>query len=160
MAFNPSWPKWIQASIAKYFKTVANNNNYVSLVEELEERTTEFMESPQRLEIRMNGPFVRNASANYYLMDVDVNILIFSHMDDTDDNVYDGIDIAGIMAEAASGPIPVYQLGNLVGDDGSQLGCLTMTRDGVKVFHFGELTRQDRLRQFSVDAGYKLELFL
>jgi len=160
MAFNPSWPKWIQASIAKHFKAAANAHNYVSLVEELEERTTEFMESPQRIEIRMNGPFVRNASANYYLMDVDVNILIFSHMDDTDDNVYDGIDIAGVMAEAASQSIPVYQLGNLVGDDGSQIACLSMTRDGVKVFHFGEITRQDRLRQFSVDAGYKLEIFL
>ncbi len=159
MAYNASWPKWIQASVARYFKAVANSNGYVSLVEELEERTTEFMESPQRLEIRMNGPFVRNASANYYLLDVDVNILIFSHMDSTEDNVYDGIDIAGVMAQAASEPIPVYQLGNLEGDDGSQLGCLTLSRDGVKVFHFGELTRQDRLRQFSVDAGYKLEIF-
>lgn len=159
MAYNPNWPKWIQASIAKHFKTVANNNNYVSLVEELEERTTEFMEASDRIEIRMNGPFVKNQSANYYLLEIDANILIFSHMDETSENVYDGIDIAGVMAQAASGPIPVYRLGNSIDDDGEQIGCLTLSRDGVKVFHFGEITRQDRLRQFSVDAGYKLEIF-
>lgn len=158
MAYNPNWPKWIQASIAKHFKTVANSNGYVSLVEELEERTTTFMEADQRLEIRMNGPFVKNQSANYYLFEMDVNILIFSHMDQTADNVYDGVDIAGVMAQAASVSIPIYRLGNTNDDDGEQIGCAALSRDGVKVFHFGEITRQDRLRQFSVDASLYLEL--
>ncbi len=161
MAYDPNWPRWVQASLAKYLKDVADTNGYASLVEELEERTTDFIESTQRLEIRMNGPFTRQLSANFYLMDVDVNVLIFSHMDGTMDNVYGGIDMAGIMAQAISDPIPVFKYGNGIGDDQSQIGCLTLRdgpREGVKVLHFGEIDRVSRLRQMGVDASLKLEI--
>lgn len=161
MAYNSGWPRWIQASVADHFKTTANSEGFASLVEGLEERTTVFQESTNRLEIRINGPFVRQVSANYYHFDVDVNILILSHMDGTSDSVYRGTNIAGKMAERANEPIPVFKYGGQPEDDQSQIGCLLLkdgSKDGVKVFHFGEINAEDRLRQAGVDCSYNMDI--
>ncbi len=161
MAYDPSWPRWVQASVADHFKTAADNGGYTSLVEGLEERTTTFHESPQRLEIRINGPSIIEKSANFYYFEVDANILIFSHMDGSLDNVYDGTDIAGIMAQAASLPIPVLKYGAQPGDDQSLIGCLVLkdgSKDAINVFHFGEINALDRLRQIGVDCSFQMDI--
>lgn len=161
MAYDPNWPRWFQASVAKHFKTVANTNSYSSLVEELEERTAAFQESPQRVEIKINGPFAKEVSKDYWRFEVDVYVLISSHMDGALDNAYRGTTMAGIMAEAAATTIPVNKLGNGVDDDQSLIGCLTLRRgndESIKVFHFGEIDPVNRLRQLGVDV--RLEMFL
>lgn len=161
MAYNANWPRWIQASVAKYFKAEADSHGYVSLCEELEERTTEFQESPNRVEIRLDGPRVREASANYYILEVFVNILVMSHMDTVVENAYTGTIMAGHLAAAAANPIPVFRFGNGVEDDGALIGCLVLGRgrdSGVKLFHFGEINKEDRLRQLSIDVAYEMEL--
>ena len=162
MAYNPSWPKWVQASVADHFKTVATTEGFSSLVDGLEERTTAFQDSPQRLEIRINGPFIRERSKDDYIFNVTVNILIFSHMDGTASSVYAGTNIAGKMAQAASDLIPVYKYGAQAEDDASRIGCLTLTSGsgGVNVFHFGEVNAEDRLRQLGVDANFKMNISL
>lgn len=161
MAYDPNWPRWVQASVADHFKTTANGSGYVSLVEGLEERTTAFQDSPQRLEIRINGPRIQEQSHNSYYFEVDVNMLIHSHMDGDLDSPYSGTNIAGTMAQRASEPIPVFKYGAQPGDDQSQIGCLVLKdgpKDGINVFHFGEINSEDRLRQLGVDCSYYMDI--
>lgn len=166
MSYNPNWPRWVQASVAVYFKDICDNLGYVSLVEGLDERTTEFIESTDRIEIRVNGPFTREMSRGYWYFDVGVNILVFSHMGGSQPNAYLGTEMTGYMAQAASDVIPIFKLGNGDEDDQSQIGCLQVSGQGrknndtVKVFHFGEINKEDRLRQFGVDVNYEMTLYL
>lgn len=161
MAYDPNWPRWVQASVADHFKSVATAQQYPALVEGIDERTTEFMESTERLEIRVNGPFIKELSKGYWHFQVDANILIFSHMDGSLPNAYSGTIMAGYMAQAASQPISVYKYGTGVDDDQSLIGCLTLRRgddESVKVFHFGEINREDRLRQMGVDVSLEMDI--
>lgn len=154
MSYDSNWPRWVQASVANHFKTAANAAGYVSLVEELEEKTDEFLTAPNRVEIRVNGPFAVELSHNYWSFYVPCNMLIFSHMDGSVNNVYGGVDIAGTMAARATEPVSVLKYGNNVGDDQSFLFCLTVQTDkknGLNVYHFGEIDSESRLRQYGVD---------
>ncbi len=156
MAYDHNWPRWVQSSVANHFKTVANSEGYASLVEELEERTTAFQEAENRCEIRVDGPHITEVSAGDYRFKVDTYIMIFSHMGDAADNAYAGTEIAGKMAEASAN-IPILKHGLGVEDDGSTIGCLRYTSSsdgGVKVHHFGEINREDRLRQLAVTCSY------
>ena len=42
-------------------------------MEGLDERTTAFMEAPQRVELRMSGPFTKELSIDYFELSVDLN---------------------------------------------------------------------------------------
>ncbi len=161
MAYDPNWPRWVQASVADHFKVAANAGSFISLVEGLDERTTAFQEAPERLEIRINGPFIIEMSRGYYNFEVGVNILIFSHMGGEISNAYSGTQMAGSMAESASQPISIFKYGTGVDDDQSLIGCLTLKRgskESIKIFHFGEIDIINRLRQFGVDANLEMEI--
>ena len=86
------------------------------MVEGLDDRTTEFMEAPDRCEIRITGPFTREASHNYFYVEVVVNVLFVSHYEEQK-NQYAIIQKMGVFQEAMDGPIAVYQYGNQPGDD-------------------------------------------
>jgi hypothetical protein len=133
-------------------------------VEELEERDHQFSNTPQRVEIRVNGPDIYEASTNYWIFEVQVNILILSHMDGTVDNALNGVEMAGVLAARAAELINVIKYGSGVDDDGvSSIGCLRVLngqRDSIKVFHFGEVDTVHRLRQLSVDTSYHMTLCL
>lgn len=161
MAYDPNWPRWVQASVADHFKTVADNLSLPSLVEGIDERTTEFMESPNRYEIRVNGPDIVEWSYGYWHFEVGTNILIHSYMDGKTTNAYFGTQMTGPMAQAASQPIPVFKYGDGPNDDQSLIGCLTLRRgqkESVKIFHFGEINKEDRLRQLGVDVNLEMDI--
>lgn len=161
MAYDRNWPRWVQASVADHFKQVCTAQGFPALVEGIDERTTAFMESPDRIEIRVNGPFIKELSAGYWQFLVDANILISSHMGGALPNAYFGTEMTGYMAQAASQPISVFKYGTGVDDDQSLIGCLTLRRgndESIKVYHFGEINREDRLRQFGVDVSLEMNI--
>ncbi len=83
-------------------------------------------------------------------LDVDVNLLLTSMMGGETKNAYDIVQQAGVLLQAAGGPIPVLKWGEGPDDDQSPIGCLTLRsgkRDAVRVIHFGQIGRDDRLRQ-------------
>jgi len=80
MPANPSWARWLFASLATYLKQVAQDNNILVLVEGLDERSTEFMQATDRAEVRITGPFIRELSHNYWELKVDVNVLLTSRV--------------------------------------------------------------------------------
>jgi hypothetical protein len=55
----------------------------------------------------------------------------------------------------------VFKYGEGPEDDETLLGCLTLRsgkRDAIRVIHFGQISREDRLRQSAVDARYRMHL--
>jgi hypothetical protein len=141
-------------------KALAKDANIPALVEGLDERTTAFMEAPQRVEIRVSGPYTKELSKDYYEVGLDINLLFTSRYE-VGGNQYDIITIVGRFHEALDGPIPMKRLGKEPGDDGSLVDCF-MTRtgrnDAVRVFHFGQTDQNDRQKQVMIDARYVVYL--
>lgn len=162
MSANPNWARWIFASLATYLKQVATDNDILAFVEGVDDRTDEIMQAPEHVEIAVTGPFSREMSRNYYELRVGVRVLIQDRMDNPPKNRYSPQRVAGIYHEALDAVIAVYRYGNDLGvDDQTQLGCLSPAKgrnDALRVFHFGQMTPTDRLRQSMVDCWYVMEL--
>lgn len=154
---NRNWTRWIHASVAKYLKQVAVTNQIPVLIEGIDDRDQSFMEAPDRVEIRMNGPHSQELSKGYHRLYVDINVLITSRMGNENKNVYDLDNALGIFHEAMDGVISTFRLGTGPDDDQSLLVCLqprSGKNDSVRVIHFGQIEKTDRLTQGVVDARY------
>jgi hypothetical protein len=160
-AANPNWARWVFASVATYLKGIAANEHLPCLVEGLDERTTAFMESEDRCEVRITGPFTRELSHGYFQMEVVANVLFTSHYGENK-NQYAILKAIGAFHEAMDGAIAVYQYGNEPGDDKTALvGCLSPgsgRNDSVRVLHFGQADLTTKVKQSMVDARYVMEL--
>jgi hypothetical protein len=159
---NPNWTRWIWASVGKHFLVnVATPNSIPFLVEGIDERDTTFMESPDRAELRINGPDTRELSAGYWRLWVEINVLVTTYMDGQQKNAYTLESNLGLFHEAADTVIPVFRYGDGVDDDGTLLGCLsprTGKNDSLRIVHFGQLNRTERLKQGVVDGRYVMYL--
>ncbi len=161
MPASPYWARWIFASLADYLKKVATDNDIKVLIEGVDDRTDDIMRASEHVEIAITGPFTRELSRNYYELKVGVRILIQSRMDKPPKNRYSPQRIAGIYHEALDAAISVYRYGTDPEDDQTHLGCLLPLNDKnnpIKVYHFGQMTPTDRLRQSMVDCWYVMEL--
>jgi len=77
------------------------------------------------------------------------------------ENAYDIVQWGGILQEAMLEPIPIYKYGSNPGDDESLIGCLTLRKsrgDSIRLIHFGQISREDRIRQAAVDGRYEMYL--
>lgn len=168
MSANPNWARWLFASTAYVLKTVATSNNLAVLVEHLDERNDAFMKSGDRAEIRITGPFSREASKGYHRLYLDVNVLLTSRYDGPEKNQYNILKYAGLFHGALSMPIPVWNYGpedddyqDDVPDSQLFIGCLLpkgTKSDLVKVFNFGQTNETVKLKQTVIDARYEMEI--
>ena len=157
---NPNWSRWIWASILNHFKDVANGIPLPMHAEGVDERDAADLET-NHVEVRVNGPFVRELSRNYFKLDVDINLLLFNFMSETAESGYDLATWSGIFQAAAEGPINIYKFGGELVDDSSYVGCLTLRHgkyDSLRLLYFGQTGRVERLRQSMVDAKYAIYL--
>ena len=156
---NEDWPRYVFASLADYLKTVAQGESLKVLVEGLDERTDAIMQATDRAEIRITGPVVREPSHGFYILYVDVSVLLVSLYQN---NAYGMLCYAGAFYDALRDAIPVWNYGNLPGDypDNSvQLGCLIL-RPGssVDVIHRGQIDPVQKVRMSEVNAKCMLEI--
>jgi hypothetical protein len=170
MAANPNWARWIFASVATEMKQLADAHDLDSLIEHLDERTDEFIKSPDRAEIRITGPFDNELSKGYHRIIVDINVLLTSIYGGQNKNPYAIIDFAGLFQWRMGQPFPVWNYGKGVGefndpDIGTRvqtfLGCLLPIggkNASIKVQHFGQTDKVDKLKQSVVDARYSIDL--
>lgn len=159
---DPNWTRWIFASVTEHFASnVMTPNSIPFLTEGMHERDTQFMEAPDRAEIRINGPFARELSVNYWRLWVDINILVTSYFGSQQKDVYTLERNLGLIHEFADATIPILRHGSGVVDDGTLLGCLrprTDKNDSIRIIHFGQLNSTDRLKQSQVDGRYVMYL--
>lgn len=139
---HPDWTRWIHSSVAKFFRDLATSNSLPMLIEGVEERTTAFMQTPNRVEVRMNGPFTREISANYHRIYVDINVVVTTRKgaENTDPYLLDRT--LGLIHEAMDGVIPIFRYGTGPDDDREQIGCLSLRTgklDNLRVLHFGQI---------------------
>lgn len=161
MPANPNWARWAFASVADYLKTVADAASLPVLVEGVDDRTANFMQATDRAEIRISGPFVREPSHNYFILNLDVNVLLTSRYDGTAKNRYAILKFAGLFQEAMDKPINVYRYGSEPGDDQTYVGCLAPRRgiqQMVEMFQFGQVDAIDKVKHIDVDARYVMYL--
>jgi hypothetical protein len=160
-AANPNWARWVFASVATYLKGIAADESLPCFVEGLDERTTEFMNTTDRCEIRITGPFTRELSHNYFQMEVVVNVLFTSSYGE-EKNQYAILKVIGAFHEAMDGAIAVYKYGDEPGDDEAALvGCLSPgngRNDSIRVLHFGQVDTTTKVKQSMVDARYMMEI--
>jgi hypothetical protein len=147
------------SSVADYFKTVTDILTLPLLTEGVDEREPEKIHY-NHAELRINGPFITEPSHNYYILNVDINILLTEIMGAK--QAYDITTWCGVIQTAMEGPINVFRYGSEEGDDQAWIGCL-IPRQGRnnsnRVIHFGQISRVDRVRQSEVDGRLKMELF-
>ena len=148
--------RWIFASVTEHF-----NNNILDLHVYVEgfERTTRNV--TDFVEIRMNGPDVREVSRNYFCMYVEFNALIQSTVVDSDKHrVHTDV---GKVTEAFYKAIPVYKYGDGPDDDDSFLGCLILLQEGndvLTIAHHGRIAIDSPLMQATVEGHYEMYLDL
>ena len=159
---NPNWTRWIFASITQHFDVkVMTPNSIPFITEGIHERDTQFMESQDRAEIRINGPFARELSVRYWRIWVDINTLVTSYFGNETQDVYRLERNLGLIHEYADTAIEIRRYGSGSGDDGTLLGCLrprSDKNDSIRIIHFGQLNNTDRLKQGQVDGRYVMYL--
>lgn len=151
-----NFSRWLMSSLAVYFKDVADGIPLTYFVEGVDERSEDSMQV-EHAELRVSGPFVTKVSHNYYRIHVDINIMITDYMHMTKENAYTIATWGGKFLDAMLVQIPIYKYG----DDESLVGCLTVRKgfsDPVRLIHFGQVHKTDRIRQAVVDG--KFEMFL
>lgn len=151
---NQNWNRWIFASISKHFD---DRRQGLKLFIEGQSRDTSKVKD--FIELRVDGPQFTEVSAGYWIIRVEVNILIQSTMDDT--NYHRLHSDVGIVAAAMS-DIVVFRYGNGPDDDQSVMGCLKVRQDlgdrqHIDVFQLGQIAPDIRLEQATVEGHYEME---
>ena len=153
---NRDWPRWIFASISKWF---SDRRNGVPLY--LEGFDIQQVPPKDWAELRMNGPFFRNPSHNYWVVSVDVNILLQITPDNEDNHKL--WRIAGIFLDAMQGEIPVYKYGDTENDDQSLFGCLAIEPvkdEEIVLANFGRVDPEIQMMRSAISALYRMDLTL
>ena len=154
---NENLARWIFASVAKHFEPVASGLSLPYFVEGVDERADDEMRA-DHVELRVTGPFIKEVSHNYWTVDVVVNVLFTSQMVLGGADAYNIVRWCGTFQNAMLEPIPIYQFGD---SPSTLVGCLVSknsSAEAVRVYHFGQLDRDNRVRQSEVDALYGMTL--
>lgn len=154
---NKHWARWIFASISEYFDAA------ITIPVFIEGMDRETKDLSSFAEIRIDGPWFNELSANYWRIYIEVNVLIQTVMNDSDlHRFYKDI---GDVNFAFQQNIPVYKRADNEGNNGddSRLGCFQFVtdrydREQIKTSNFGQIDKNVKLQQATVEAHY--EMFL
>ena len=152
--------RWIFASVADYFNSVATGLSLPLFVEGVDERSDELMRV-NHAELRTTGPLVKELSNNYYRVIVDISILLTYQMKLAGADAYEIVRACGKFQSSMLDPIPVYRYGPDPVDDDTLVGCLVI-RDpsaySAEIWNFGQIGKDDRVRQSEVNASFEMNL--
>jgi hypothetical protein len=150
--------RWIFQSIAVHFQSVANGISLPYHVEGIDERSEDTMRA-DHVELRVTGPVLKEVSNGFYKVDVTINFLLTKAMDLVSADAFDLIQWTGVFAAAMLEPIPIYKKGTGAEDDDSLVGCIRVKKgrnEAVRVYHFGQIEKDTRVRQSEVDAVFDM----
>lgn len=152
-----NWARWIYASVIKFFDDGINIDVFIEGMDRETEDLLDFAE------LRIDGPWFNEISSNYWKIRIEVNILIQSIMGDK--NLYRFYDSIGDVNAAFKNCISVYKYADINNQngDGSFLGCFKLIidrydRENIKTSNFGQIDKNVKLQQATVEAHY--EMFL
>lgn len=149
-----AWVRWIHASINKHFE---DNKGVLPMYLEGDERTLQ--DEAEFYELRVDGPFILQPQKDYYKLQVEINVLVQTHMDAKE--LYNIQEAIGPIVKAFTNAICVFRYGDSVFDDQSLLGTLRLRREldeTVDVNYFGIIKEDTRLTQATIEGHYEMEL--
>lgn len=150
---NPNMPKWIFASVCKFFSEEANLINLPYFAEGADDLSSEVYQRPN-LSSRVDGPMVmEHSGSTYYRVDVQGLLTEVGKRRDG----YQLHDEAGTIAEAMRGGIPVYQIPEA---PEQVVGCLLpdpRSMESVRIVNLGLLSTSSKIRQISVVGKFYIE---
>lgn len=116
-------------------------------------------ELAEYIELRVDGPYIKEQSKNLYRVDLECNVLCCAKRDEVDNHKIHRI--TGKVASIFTSNIPVFKFGNGPDDNSSTLvGCLVRRDDkkeGIITSHFGQIDPDVNLMQATVEAHYRME---
>lgn len=151
---HPDWVRWIYASINKHFSTTKGP---LPMYLEGDERTLQ--DEAEFYELRIDGPFILQPQKDEYIVDMQINVLIQTHMDDR--RLYNIQEAIGQVSKAFTNAICVFKYGDYIFDDQTLLGALklrTKMSEGVDINYFGIIKEDTRLTQATVEGHYRMEI--
>lgn len=147
MSYNENIPKWIYASLAKHFSSVATAVGLKYYPEGLEDPNSEVYQN-SNLSLRVDGPWaVEGSSLTDHRVEVQAFLTIIG-----DQNFYTVFDHAGTVAQSLRGVIPVYTIPE---NPALQVGCLDIdrsTEESVRIVNFNRVSTSSNVRQIAVVA--------
>lgn len=146
---NPNIGKWVTASITKHFIDVVKTTNKFEIIPE---GMSVANKESNYCELRITGPIFTELSKNFYKIEVFVNVLINTVIDN--DNIYTKEDNCRKILPAFDRCISVYKYGdggNL--DDNTFIDYLNRD-DPVEVLQFGQIDPTIRVMQTTIDSKY------
>jgi hypothetical protein len=153
--------RWIFQSIALHFQSVASGISLPYFVEGIDERSDADMRA-NHVELRVTGPDIKEVSKNFWDISVTINFLFTERMDLRGADAFSLIQWTGVFANTMLQPIGIYKKGTGPDDNvNTLLGCLQVKKgrnEAVRVFHFGQLKPDVRVRMSEVDAVYGMDL--
>jgi hypothetical protein len=152
--------RWIFQSIASHFQSVATGLSLPYFVEGIDERAEDDMRA-DHVELRVTGPTTKEVSKGYYLHDVVINFMFTKQMEMSGADAFDLIQWTGVFANEMLEEVPIYRKGTGPADDDTLVGCLKVKKhknEMVRIYHFGQLNKDLRIRQSEIDAVYGMEL--
>jgi hypothetical protein len=157
---NEHLARWTLISIIKYFEAISTGISLPFFVEGIDERD-EDNQRENHAELRVNGPDVSLPSSNWWSVEVAINILLTEQMLLSGSDSYNIVRWCGAFQNAMQSPISVKKYGNGVDDDQSLIGCLKVRNrepKAIMVWHFGQIDKDNRIRQSEVDALFDLDI--
>ena len=153
MSYNQKLPKWIFASLAKHFASVAQGIGVKYYAEGLDDETSEVYQNTN-LSMRVDGPATfEGSSLDYYRVDVQAMLTGVGEVAG-----YTLHEYAGIVAESLRGVITIYQIPE---SPTTKVACLDLdskTVDSVRVVNFSRVSTSSNVRQIAVIAKLMVEI--
>ncbi len=153
--YNENWERWIKQSIAKHFANGVTVDAFTKYFIEGFERATE--DEPHYIEIRIDGPYVRENAKDQWRLYTEVNVLCVAQEQNEDAWILNRI--TGRVSRLFTNNIIVRRYGTGPEDDQGEIGFLTLVpkaADRIQVSHFGKIRPDTRIVQASVEGHYHI----
>ena len=151
MAANKNWPRWIFASLTKWFD---DHRDGVEMYVEGDDANLSAL--ADYIEFRFNGPMMEESSKGWWRIDVIINILVVSKRNDR--SLHTLPTNLGKVAAAFTTNIPIYKFGNNVDDNRTELlGCMTLF-DSIEITQLGQVEPNVKELQAMVQGHYRMHI--
>lgn len=155
--FNENWERWCRISIIKHFVAGVTVDELTKYFIEGFERATD--SEPHYVEIRIDGPYIKEHLKNQWRLYFEVNILCVAQEDYEDAYMINRL--TGRVGSLFNDNIHVRRYGTGPEDDLGEVGCLMLVpraAEKVQTSYFGKIRPDTRIIQASVEGHYQIFL--
>lgn len=150
---NTNWPRWIFASVSKHFYDYSQVHELDLFIEG---QTRQPSTDSDYTEFRFDGPSMQEISNRYWSINMEVNILIVSFINEED---FHKIHRSIGLVSGAFTCIPIMTYGD---DPTVQIGVMDTVqqgRDRILITQFGQVAADSRMLQATVEASYNMKIY-